>query len=58
MKKSIFICMVVVFNMFLFSCDKEANNEELQFYETENTMATGGENNDDDPDEEENKPKT
>lgn len=41
----------MVINMFLFSCDKDANNEELQIYETENTMATGDENNHIDPED-------
>lgn len=58
MKKIIFICVVVLFSATLFSCDKEANDEELQLYNSENVFATGGESNDDDPDEEENKLKT
>ncbi len=58
MKKSIFICIAMLFNTIFISCDKETNNDDLQLYNTENTFSTGDEDNEDDPDCEENKPKT
>lgn len=57
MKKSIFICMLVLFNGLLFSCS-EKNDSDDEIYNKIETKATGGENNETDPDDERNKPKT
>lgn len=50
--------MLALFSITLFSCDKEAVNEELQLHNSENVFATGDESNDEEPDDDENKPKT
>lgn len=49
MKKILFLCLVIAFNGLLFSCDKDSNSEELQLYNNEKTMATGGEDNEEEP---------
>lgn len=50
--------MLALFSTILFSCDKEAVNDELQLHNSENIFATGDESNSDAPDDDENKPKT